>query len=198
MNHSFLSVHKKYIDMSKLEASSNYESEQQNAWRSLAFEFERLNNDYGASIAEMAQGLQISRQRLYDFLRSPERGMSICRADLIRLWDVLTDSDKMASRKLSTENRHKRKELRKQGPDRLLLSVGFLPHSKSYEEVNMIKERSLFTAFINFQNEQGDVERLQVGYAVPISSHSLNLRLEKLTFPFDGWIYLTESEQEKA
>ncbi|MGF1537039.1 MAG: hypothetical protein ACFB4J_11235 [Elainellaceae cyanobacterium] len=77
----------------------------------------------------IAKGLDLSRQRLYKFMKEPEQGLPIQRYNVLKLWEYITDPDS-TSAQLSAAARQKRQALRQREPrlcDRLLEAAGFLP-----------------------------------------------------------------------
>ena len=58
---------------------AKYRLQQANFWCNLNTELEEYRNSYGATVKELTDGLEISRQRLYDFINKPENGLPINR-----------------------------------------------------------------------------------------------------------------------
>ena len=56
-------------------------------WQGVDEQLNRLQNIYSVAVTELAEGLGISRQKLYDFRAAPEKGLPIDRTDLMVLWD---------------------------------------------------------------------------------------------------------------
>lgn len=106
-----------------------YQAQRQQHWQGLKDLLESFRHECDATVAELAQGLNISRQKLYDFAANPEKGMAIDRTDILILWEWLTDPLAFEERKISEQGRQKRAALRQEGPDRLLKIAGFLPIS---------------------------------------------------------------------
>jgi hypothetical protein len=108
-----------------------YETEQQKYWEALKSELEGLKNQCGASVAELAEGLDISKQTLYNFTRTPSKGISnFHRGKLLRLWAYLTDTEQSNQRKLAPKHKAARDVLRRRGPNHLLSAAGFAPESE--------------------------------------------------------------------
>lgn len=107
-----------------------FEGEQQEFWTALKKKLESFRDNCGASMAEMAEGLGISRQPLYNFMEKPADGLSrMDRLALLSLWAYLTDPKQYQNRKLKQEHRDARKLLYQEGPDNLLRAAGFLGYS---------------------------------------------------------------------
>ncbi len=107
--------------------SARFKAEQQKFWTALKEKLEGFKDNCGASMAEMADGLDISRQPLYNFMDDPTSGLSkINRQSLLSLWAYLTDPEQYQHRKLTRESRDARKSLYQEGPDDLLRAAGFL------------------------------------------------------------------------
>ena len=107
-----------------------YREQRSRFWDGVNEQLDHLQHTYGVAVTELAEGLGISRQKIYDFRAAPEKGLPIDRTDLLILWEWLTDPDALNSKRLSPENRQKRETLRQAGPDPLLKAVGYLPSSK--------------------------------------------------------------------
>jgi hypothetical protein len=106
---------------------ARFEAEQQKFWTALRDKLEGFKDNCGASIAEMADGLDISRQPLYNFMGEPNKGLSkINRLALLALWAYLTDPEQYKNRKLTDTHREARESLCHEGPDGLLRAAGFL------------------------------------------------------------------------
>ena len=113
-----------------------HKEEQQNIWRELRKLLESYRKVYGASIIEIAEGLGVSRQFIHKFLSGQdEHDLSkVNRSTLLNLWALITDPDKYKSKKINSEHRKAREDLRKKGPDMLLTTAGFLPTRDTYQE----------------------------------------------------------------
>lgn len=106
---------------------TRFEAEQQKFWMALKEKLEGFRDRGGASMAELADGLGVSRQPLYNFMNEPSDGLNkIDRLALLSLWAYLTDPKQYSNRKLTPENRTVRQSLAREGPDDLLRAVGFL------------------------------------------------------------------------
>lgn len=106
---------------------ARFEAEQQKFWMALKEKLESFRDRGGASMAELADGLGVSRQPLYNFMKEPSEGLNkIDRLALLSLWAYLTDPKQYGKRKLTQENRDARQALAREGPDDLLRAVGFL------------------------------------------------------------------------
>lgn len=106
-----------------------FEADQQELWKALHEEFERLKKYFGVKDYTIAEGLGLSRTPVKRFMDNPEKGLSIHRNNLIRLYYFLTDSEHI--RKLPVAVQEKRKALKNEGPNRLLEAVGFQPYSNT-------------------------------------------------------------------
>ncbi|NET35515.1 MAG: hypothetical protein F6K19_26410 [Cyanothece sp. SIO1E1] len=114
-------------DLKSGSTDTKYEVEQRYFWQQLHWELERFKSELGATNVELAKGLNISRQPLVSFMQDPtQRGLPIHRANLIQLWDHLTDASLIRRKKLSEAARRKRCQLKQEGPKRLLEAAGFL------------------------------------------------------------------------
>ena len=114
-----------------IKPSSRHYLDQQQRWEALQKKLKSLKEDKNLSITytEIAAGLGLSRQRLFNFLKSYGVGLPIARHNILELWDHLTvptDTDSPTSQKI----RNQRNQLRtKNGHilDELLEAAGFLP-----------------------------------------------------------------------
>jgi len=106
-----------------------YRQRQKRYWEQLRQEFDRFKSELGVTNSELAQCLGISRQPLVSFMQNSSLGLPIQRSNLERLWDLLTDFDRLKEKKLSSEARLNREVFRRKGPDALLKAAGFLPNS---------------------------------------------------------------------
>jgi hypothetical protein len=86
-------------------------------------------SEMGATHEEIAEGLDLSRQTIFDLLNG-KSSTYIDRLDLITLWEVLSNSDIYGKRprksKLQENHINSRECLRADGPDRLLSIFGFV------------------------------------------------------------------------
>ncbi len=119
MNNQSKSDRKKY--------SAKYQEQQAYYWSNLKADLEALRQKYGATYSELADGLEISRQRLYEFLNNPADGLPIAWANLMGLWDCITQPDEKIASKLKEEHRKNREQLKRSGAKQLLERSGFLP-----------------------------------------------------------------------
>ncbi|WP_017299632.1 hypothetical protein [Nodosilinea nodulosa] len=103
----------------------DYEGQQVRYWHNLKSMLELYCQDYGASVTEIAEGLCISRQRLYDFLKKPEEGLAVNWSTLMNLWKKIAQPKNEILKKLKSEYKTNRESLMKLGPDSLLSTVGF-------------------------------------------------------------------------
>ena len=106
---------------------AKYKEQRSLFWQGVYNQLDRLQQGYGVAVTELAEGLGISRQKLYDFRSAPEKGLPIDRTDWIVLWEWLTDPEALEGKRLSVETKKKREALREEGPDLLLEAAGFLP-----------------------------------------------------------------------
>ena len=112
------------------EQQRRFKDEQQRYWQALAQELIQLRDKGGASMEEIAYGLGISKQPLYNFIKSPKKGLTkVHRASLLSLWAYLTDSAQYSERKLSKDEEEYRRSLWHLGPDELLRAAGYLSTS---------------------------------------------------------------------
>lgn len=118
------------MDSSDFHSSKEFHvlyTEQKQYWSKFHRELDFLREKYGASVSELAEGLGISRQRLYNFLNTPEQGLPLARYQIKTLWSYLTSPSIYRKRKLSPEIRQMRSTLGKEDLNSLLMAVGFLP-----------------------------------------------------------------------
>jgi hypothetical protein len=141
-----------------------FEAEQQAYWKSLAKELERLKDECGASMAELADGLKISKQPLYNFMQKPVDGLKVRRADLCGLWAYLIDPDQYRSRKLREEHKEARKTLDAHGPDSLLKAAGYLGTNDLNEDVIQVRDPYLKKIVLRLKSRwlYDDVQRAQI------------------------------------
>lgn len=109
--------------------NNKYAQSQQRYWKQLHQEFHRFKAELGATNSELALCLGISRQPLVSFMQNSSLGLPIQRSNLERLWDLLTDAEHFKEKRLSSEARLKRADLRHKGPNTLLKAAGFLPNA---------------------------------------------------------------------
>ncbi|MGJ3253940.1 MAG: hypothetical protein ACFE0J_22830 [Elainellaceae cyanobacterium] len=102
-----------------------YQAHQNRHWEMLKNQLESLRDNYDVSVADLAEGLGISRQKLYNFMGNPSEGLPIQRSDLIILWDILTDPNALKKKRLSANAKTKRQDLREKGFNSLLDAAGF-------------------------------------------------------------------------
>lgn len=107
-----------------------YEQRQKRYWEQLRQEFNRFKSELGVTNSELAQCLGISRQPLVSFMQNSSFGLPIQRSNLERLWDLLTDPERLKEKRLSSGAKLKREDLRRKGADTLLKAAGFLPNSE--------------------------------------------------------------------
>ena len=90
---------------------------------------EDIMSETGATYEEIAEGLDLSRQTIFDLIKNGKSSIRIDKFALITLWKVLTDSTiyDERTRKSSLQDSHinSRKQLKKDTPDRLLSIFGF-------------------------------------------------------------------------
>jgi hypothetical protein len=107
--------------------SAKYQAQQESYWINLKAELDKYRQNCGATVSELADGLEISRQRLYEFLNDPSVGLPINWANLMGLWDCLTQPDEKIANKLKPAHRENRDRLKKEGAKHLLERSGFVP-----------------------------------------------------------------------
>jgi len=108
-------------------ASSPYWDEQARFLNQLKERLLEFRNSFGASMSELALGLHVSRQKLYDFMDKKDETLPIDRRNILSLWDKLTTFEN--AKGLTPAEKQRRIELRHQGPDQLLIDAGFLPRA---------------------------------------------------------------------
>jgi hypothetical protein len=106
-----------------------YERTQRRYWEQLHQEFDDLKSELEATHSELARCLGISRQPLVSFMQNASLGLPIQRSNLERLWDLLTEPEYLKKKRLSSQARVKREELRRKGAGSLLKAAGYLPGS---------------------------------------------------------------------
>lgn len=124
------------------ERKKAHQREQNQYWQALVDQLNAWKDEYHISVTEMAEGLDISRQVLYNFLQntkddgSPDllekvksnRAKKIERIDLLNLWAYVTDWDQYKNRRLTDDARKSRQRLLKEGADPLLRAAGYITH----------------------------------------------------------------------
>lgn len=102
-------------------------NEQYQYWKNLCNELSAYKKKYGVTNTEIANGLSISRQRLYDYYKNYESGLPIQRVNLKNLWELICNPSERVSKKLQDEELKNRKKLKELGCNDLLEKAGFLP-----------------------------------------------------------------------
>ena len=176
-----------------LNASRNnltLQKEQEQYWTQLCEQLTLLRSEYKVTVKEIAEGLNVSRQSLYNFIKKPETGLRINRSDLIQLWEHITDEYSM----VTSVVRRKRKELTENKLDDLLVAAGFLPTSQG------LRAQQRETKFIAHSQKRiarpqmSELEKTSIGTGwLNFDCSLLRLNIQRITFPFDGWIYLYRS-----
>lgn len=129
----------------KDEIEEEYRDEQKRYLQRLREELKEFNIKFGASMTELADGLAISRQKLYDFLKDEDEDLAINRSQILNLWKRLIEAEGI---KLSEEEIRKREHLKSIGPNDLLMKVGFLPRDTkevSYKEIEKPQVRRVIS-----------------------------------------------------
>lgn len=103
-----------------------HKEERAQFWLRFSAELDRLQHLYGVTATELAEGLDISRQRFYDFRSTPEKGLPLDQTSLHILWEWLTNPEALEERRMSAENKKNRQALRQKGINSLLKAAGFL------------------------------------------------------------------------
>lgn len=104
-----------------------YWDEQFQYLQQLKDKLQEFRDSFGASMTDLANGLHISRQKLYDFMDKEDETLPIDRRNILSLWSKLTNFED--AKNLKPEEKQRRLELKHQGPDQLLITAGFLPRS---------------------------------------------------------------------
>ena len=94
-------------------------------WKEFNQYLEKLQSEYDVTIKELADGLDVSRQKFYDFRAAPEKGLPLDQTALIIFWEYLSNPDTLKDRRMSTDTKKKRENLRQEGPTALLKAAGF-------------------------------------------------------------------------
>lgn len=115
--------------------------EQNTYWQKLRSEFQRYKDEFRVTNLELANGLDISRQPLVDFMQGSRDDLPIGRGQLKRLWHHLTNSEEYKGRKLSQDGKLSREVLSREGVNRLLRSAGFLADGEEEDCVYLNKNR---------------------------------------------------------
>ncbi|MEM9805523.1 MAG: hypothetical protein AAF959_09595 [Cyanobacteria bacterium P01_D01_bin.56] len=117
------------------------EQEQRSYWQQLRAELQRYKDEFNATNLELSKGLDISRQPLVDFMQATRQDLPVGRIHLKRLWHHLTNPDDYDERKLSSEGKLSRIELKKEGANRLLRAAGFLPDTEDESSIHIDPNR---------------------------------------------------------
>ena len=133
--------------------SGKHQDDQKQRWRDFHYKLNQLKEQkprLSVSNVEMAEGLNISRQRLFEFMKKPEKGLPIQRGDVLDLWDYLTTPEAIARKTIAAEAKENRKLLLQEYPqrlDELLKAAGFLPVSEvsapERPQIERIRQRLL-------------------------------------------------------
>lgn len=70
-------------------ARQDREMQQEEYWKSFKNRLETIEKTYGVSKSDIAQGLGVSRQSLYNFVNKPRKGIRINRSSIVELFDSL-------------------------------------------------------------------------------------------------------------
>ena len=70
-------------------ARQDREEQQKEYWKSFKNRLETVEKTYGVSKSDIAQGLGVSRQSLYNFVNKPHKGIRIDRSSIVELFDSL-------------------------------------------------------------------------------------------------------------
>ncbi|MDZ8032649.1 hypothetical protein [Nostoc sp. DedSLP04] len=183
-----------------------YKAEDTRYWKQLHQELEQIKEELKSTNVELAQGLGISRQSLFLFLNQPEKGLPIYRSNLLQLWDFLTESKQIKSlkdKKNSDLAIKKREQLRKDGPEKILRSAGFLTTDEQpclvvdSRKSDLIKsivsrlEHSKFNDYTKFSSLIDDIKNKIAEISSPQNKgedKNLNDKDDKW---LDEWIYQT-------
>ena len=117
---------------------SALKTEQNTLWRRFHQLLEDLKSEKrGLSLTydHIAKGLDLSRQRLYMFMKNPEQGLPIQRYNVLGLWEYITNPE--VGGDAATAERRQR--LRREEPylrNQLLEAAGFLPVSPNQPELS--------------------------------------------------------------
>lgn len=71
------------------DARQNREEQQKVYWKSFKNRLETIETTYGVSKSDIAQGLGVSRQSLYNFVNKPHKGIRVDRSSIVELFDSL-------------------------------------------------------------------------------------------------------------
>lgn len=102
-----------------------YRAQKSRLWEGFNRYLKQLQHNYDVTVKELADGLDISRQKFYDFRAAPEKGLSIDQTALVILWECLSDPDILKNKRMSADTKNKREILRQEGPNSLLKAAGF-------------------------------------------------------------------------
>lgn len=119
------------------EHAIRYDKAQKQAWKTFLLEIERLQAEYNATKTEIIDGLSVTRSKFYSFEKEPEDGLNIDRSNILSLWAYLCDTE---SRRVPKAAKELRKQLKEEGPDRLLAALGFATLSEA-KKVGPISQR---------------------------------------------------------
>ncbi|MBE9064839.1 hypothetical protein [cf. Phormidesmis sp. LEGE 11477] len=107
-------------------------------WIKFLKELESLKKSCNASWEEIGKALGVSKTALNNFKKvessdeqseGKQKTLPISRSDILNLWAYLSDTERQDLKR--TADIAQRKQLRKDGPNRLLLSAGFIPEKIS-------------------------------------------------------------------
>lgn len=179
-----------YKDLKK-----HYQSLQTRHWMELKEALDTFKSKYGASMEELATGLNVSRQLLYNFMSKPEDGLNkVHRADLLTLWAYLTDPEEYRGKKLSAEHKNLRSQLKDNGSNQFLTSVGFLPEDENEDDYLKIKDPQLKRVILRLESQWVYDDALRA-YIV---DNILDRVLDQGRLAKDSYIELLDYEKDEA
>lgn len=112
-----------------LEAFEERKLQQNSYWMAFKDKLETIEKTYGISKSDIAQGLGVSRQSLYNFVKKPKNGIRIERASIVQLFDYIR-FEQSDSLKPGDEFVKKRRELSKAALNEWLQEAGYAPESE--------------------------------------------------------------------
>lgn len=129
-----------------------------NAFRKL---LTRYISELSTDISEISIGLDLSRPVVGEFIRGKRKDLPLTRGKILRLHNILSQTDKLEKKNKSSNSTNPQKEARKlleyNGPDELLLTAGFQPEKMKMVPVSSQQYSQL--CFISFLYENRPISQ---------------------------------------
>lgn len=171
--------------MNKVE--EKYRAEEQGYWEKFYKELNELKEQLDATNVELAEGLGISRQSLVTFMNSSDKEkLPINRANILQLFDKLTDSKIIQeSKRLSDKAKHNREKFKEKGLETLLNAAGLtnVTSKQQYLHVDSNKYpfiESIVNRLSNLKFTDTDFNKLITDIESQISN-SINTQTKEIT-----------------